>query len=149
MPRVSVRTLALFLPLVTLAACAAPRDGSVMTGSGTAPTPATAQVGEVKTVAGFQVIGEGTRCAFANDVRDWRVVDRDHIILDTYKKSYLLRVSGLCNAKPDEQLTIGIGSSAGSVCPSDPLIVAGQRCSIREMWELPKTKAAGGRGSAG
>lgn len=129
-----LRMLALLLPLGA-AACAGPRDEVAVTSA----APADAEPG---TIAGHRVAGDGRACAWATDVRDWRAVDQDHIVMETFGRSYLLRIGGACGGDPGGALAIGIGSTAGSVCPGDALIVEGRRCLIQAMWELPRDAAA-------
>lgn len=120
----------LAVPLLLSACAATPGSADSAAKSAAAPSE----------IVGYRVIGDGRACAFAGDVTDWRAVDRDHLVVDTFRKSYLIRVGGVCAADPSEKLSIGIGSSAGSVCPGDPLIIGGDRCAIRAMWEIPDRK---------
>lgn len=89
-------------------------------------------------------IGNGTACTWASSVRNWKRASDDRILIQTTDGWFLAEVGGICDVELDDVLTVGITSTAGSVCAQDSVILNGQRCTIERMWKAdpPSEKAA-------
>lgn len=136
------KLLILALPVGLLTGCATQAMGPQ---SQAAAPPASGIV----TVAGFQVNGDGTQCAPGDQVRDFRVVDPGHLILDTYAREYLLRVDCPRAAVPGDLLGYRQGRYSGALCPGDPLIATARSCTVSGVWRLPKDQVAAAPATGG
>ncbi|WP_114395646.1 DUF6491 family protein [Oleisolibacter albus] len=119
------RHLYIILPLL-LAGCAA--DSSPDAGpAGTAVTSVT---------AGDATSGAGTACTWSSGLRNWKRVDRQHLLLQTDDGWYRAELGGLCDADLDDVTTLALGSTAGTVCPMDAIFLNGQRCTITGLFKM-------------
>jgi len=94
----------------------------------------------------LEKLGAGRDCTWARTIDDWEAVDRHHIILRGFGgngERYLVRFAGTCLANPKFEVSIGVYSRDNRLCPygGDALILDGERCTILDMWELPRQGA--------
>lgn len=129
------RHLPILLPLLLLAGCAGQKAGPPATAGTVAGDTASSAVSGLASDA-------GTACTWSSGLRNWKRVDRTHLLLQTDDGWYRAELGGLCDADLDDVTTLALGSTAGTVCPMDAVFLNGQRCTIRKLWKADDKAAA-------
>jgi len=104
-----------------------------------APSPASAK-DERAALPPVETLGSGNECTWARTIKNWKAVDREHIIIDGAANTrYLVRLDGTCFANPRFEIAIGVYSRDSRLCPygGDSLIIDGEHCTIVNIWKLP------------